>query len=64
MFADAGHTVAVLNIGGISNLSVLMDQAVTGFDCGPGNVLLDHWCQQHTGERFGVWGIEARDKWR
>jgi anhydro-N-acetylmuramic acid kinase len=52
VFADAGHTVAVLNIGGISNLSVLTDQAVTGFDCGPGNVLLDHWCQQHTSEAF------------
>ena len=52
VFAEAGHTVAVLNIGGISNLSVLTDHAVTGFDCGPGNVLLDHWCQQHTGEPF------------
>ena len=52
VFAQAGHTVAVLNLGGISNLSVLTDLAVTGFDCGPGNVLLDHWCQQHTGQAF------------
>lgn len=52
VFGQPGHTVAVLNIGGISNLSVLMDLAVTGFDCGPGNVLMDHWCQQHTGQAF------------
>jgi anhydro-N-acetylmuramic acid kinase len=52
MFAQAGLTVAVLNIGGISNLSVLTDHAVTGFDCGPGNVLLDYWCQQHTGQAY------------
>jgi anhydro-N-acetylmuramic acid kinase len=52
VFAQAGHTVAVLNLGGISNLSVLTDHAVTGFDCGPGNVLLDHWCQQHTGQAY------------
>jgi len=52
VFAEAGQTVAVLNIGGISNLSVVAGQAVTGFDCGPGNVLLDYWCQLHTGQAF------------
>ena len=58
MFAEPGRTVAVLNIGGISNLSVLAPQHVSGFDCGAGNVLLDHWCQQHTGQAFdkdGAW---------
>jgi anhydro-N-acetylmuramic acid kinase len=59
MFAQAGHTVAVLNIGGISNLSVLTDQAVTGFDCGPGNVLMDHWCQKHTGAPYDREGLLA-----
>ena len=57
-FAEPGCTVAVLNIGGISNLSVLSPQHVSGFDCGAGNVLLDHWCQQHTGQAFdkdGAW---------
>jgi anhydro-N-acetylmuramic acid kinase len=50
--------VAVLNIGGISNLSVLAPQHVSGFDCGAGNVLLDYWCQRHTGLAFdkdGAW---------
>ena len=38
VFAQAGTTVCVLNIGGISNLSVLgSDGGVIGFDCGPGN---------------------------
>ncbi len=59
MFAQAGHTVAVLNIGGISNLSVLTDQAVTGFDCGPGNVLMDLWCHKHNGEPYDREGALA-----
>jgi anhydro-N-acetylmuramic acid kinase len=43
----------VLNIGGISNVSVLGREGhVLGFDCGPGNALMDHWCQAHTGEAF------------
>ncbi len=56
----SGHTVGVLNIGGISNLSILQpDGGTLGFDCGPGNALLDMWCQQHTGAAFdagGAWG--------
>ncbi len=58
MFARLGRTVCVLNIGGISNLSVLNDDAVLGLDCGPGNALMDAWCQQHTGQVFdrdGAW---------
>jgi len=53
-------TIGVLNLGGISNLSILhADGGLQGWDCGPGNVLLDHWCQQHTGQPFdheGRWG--------
>jgi anhydro-N-acetylmuramic acid kinase len=33
-----------------------------GFDCGPGNALLDHWCQTHTGQAFdnnGTWGASG-----
>jgi len=29
---------------------------VLGFDCGPGNALLDAWCQQHTGAAFDAGG--------
>lgn len=56
--------VCVLNLGGISNLSVLRaDGGVLGFDCGPGNTLMDHWCQQHTGRAFdeaGRWAASGR----
>jgi anhydro-N-acetylmuramic acid kinase len=56
----SGQAVGVLNIGGISNLSILQPSGGTlGFDCGPGNALLDMWCQQHTGAAFdagGAWG--------
>jgi anhydro-N-acetylmuramic acid kinase len=58
--AAADKTIGVLNIGGISNLSILQPDGTTlGFDCGPGNALLDMWCQQHTGAPYdadGAWG--------
>ncbi|GKS98713.1 anhydro-N-acetylmuramic acid kinase [Acidovorax sp. SUPP3434] len=64
VFGQSGRTVCVLNIGGISNLSVLGAQgAVLGFDCGPGNALMDHWCQQHTGQPFdrdGAWAASGQ----
>jgi anhydro-N-acetylmuramic acid kinase len=55
-FARARETVAVLNLGGISNLTVLADDATLGFDCGPANALLDYWCEQHTGRAFDADG--------
>lgn len=47
----AGDWGLVLNIGGIANISVLPlpDQPapVRGWDCGPGNALMDAWCQPY-----------------
>ena len=64
VFARAGESVAVLNIGGISNLTVLhADGHTLGFDCGPGNLLMDHWCQRHTGQPYdagGAWAASGR----
>src|SRR4051812_40648707 len=65
LFARSDLTVAVLNIGGISNLSVLPPGAgmVLGFDCGPGNALIDHWCQTHIGQPFdaaGRWAASGK----
>jgi anhydro-N-acetylmuramic acid kinase len=65
LFARDDQPVAVLNIGGISNLSLLPagSGTVLGFDCGPGNALLDHWCQSHIGQPFdasGRWAATGR----
>ncbi|AVS63331.1 anhydro-N-acetylmuramic acid kinase [Paracidovorax avenae] len=64
VFGRPGTTVCVLNIGGIANLSVLGAQGgVLGFDCGPGNALMDHWCGLHTGQPYdagGAWAAQGR----
>jgi len=63
IFGQADRSIGVLNIGGIANLSVLHASGeVLGFDCGPGNALLDHWCQSHTGHAFddnGAWAASG-----
>ena len=55
VFGQRGRNTAVLNIGGMANLTVIgpaLGADLLGFDCGPGNVLLDAWCQRHTGQPF------------
>ncbi len=55
------QTRVVLNIGGISNITVLDPaMAVAGFDTGPGNTLLDAWHARHNGRRFDADGAWAR----
>jgi len=57
--------LAVCNIGGIANITLLpADSSVDliGFDTGPGNALLDAWCQRHTGAHFdsnGDWAASG-----
>ena len=67
VFGRADVMVAVLNLGGISNLSVLPPagsaRPVLGFDCGPGNALMDAWCLRHTGQPLdagGAWAASGR----
>jgi len=69
IFGQADRTMAVLNIGGMANLSILRPgQPPLGFDCGPGNALLDMWCEWQTGHaydangEFGASG-EVREDW-
>ena len=59
---NPGHR-AILNVGGFSNLSLInQTDPVSGFDCGPGNVLLDAWIQEQRGElydRNGEWAASG-----
>lgn len=55
---------AIVNIGGISNLTLLPvgPEPVTGFDCGPGNLLMDAWISRHRGsayDRNGEWAASG-----
>lgn len=63
VFARPDRTVAVLNLGGIANLSLLQPGApVRGFDTGPANMLMDGWCERHLGERYdhdGQWAASG-----
>ncbi len=64
-FASATHRRAVVNVGGIANVSLLPagGGTVTGFDTGPGNLLMDGWCERHLGvpyDRDGAWAAGGR----
>lgn len=57
IFASPEKNRAIINIGGIANISWLpVNGQVTGFDSGPGNMLLDQWTQQHTGKAYDANG--------
>lgn len=60
LFGRADADVAVLNVGGFSNLSLLaQDGSTTGFDCGPGNCLMDLWIAEQRGLAYDVDGAWA-----
>ena len=57
VFGQTGQSVAVVNIGGMANATLLGAQGeVAGFDTGPGNVLMDLWCEAHTGQTYDANG--------
>ena len=67
-FGHPTQSRAVLNIGGISNITLLpgaadmLEAPLIGFDCGPGNALMDAWCQMHTGAAYddrGHWAAQG-----
>jgi anhydro-N-acetylmuramic acid kinase len=63
-FGKTGVARAVVNIGGIGNISVLHgDGKVTGYDTGPGNVLIDLWIGRHKGKAYdedGAWAATGK----
>jgi len=65
LFADAGKSRAVLNIGGVANVTLLLPRSPTvlGFDTGPGNTLLDAWCRQSRNKPYdkgGAWAASGK----
>lgn len=63
VFRHPARNRVIANIGGISNLTWLpATGTVTGFDCGPGNLLMDAWTQLHLGKQFdhdGEWAASG-----
>lgn len=63
-FGESGRSKAVLNIGGIANLTLLPAHGpAAGFDTGPGNMLMDLWVQRHLGtalDEGGLWAAGGR----
>ena len=64
IFRAADETRVVVNIGGIANITVLeKNKPAWGFDCGPGNCLMDAWTDKHLGKRFddnGAWAAQGQ----
>jgi len=63
LFRHPKHHRVIVNIGGISNLTSLPPHGnVLGFDCGPGNLLLDAWAARHLGQPYdkdGAWAASG-----
>lgn len=57
-FASRTQRRAIVNIGGIANVSLIPagGGSVTGFDTGPGNLLMDAWCEHHLGLPYDAQG--------
>jgi len=64
MFADSRRHRVLVNIGGISNLTNLpLLGKTTGFDCCPGNILLDGWASRHLHTPYdadGAWAASGK----
>jgi anhydro-N-acetylmuramic acid kinase len=64
VFGDATRHRVILNLGGIANLTDLNPgQPIRGFDCGPGNLLMDAWIERHQGLRYdegGQWAAQGK----
>lgn len=63
-FGREGERRALINIGGMANVTLLQGQTVEGgYDTGPGNVLMDSWYGKHhagTLDRNGDWAASGK----
>lgn len=64
LFSEHRYPLAIVNIGGIANLTYLAnEQKVKGYDLGPGNCLMDAWIQKNLGFDFdedGKWATSGQ----
>lgn len=62
-FSDSSNNRAVLNLGGIANITWLPTTGdATGFDTGPANLLMDAWCHRHLSQPYddnGDWAASG-----
>ncbi len=59
LFADTAKSVAILNIGGMANLTII-GETLLGYDTGCGNVLMDAWIMKHQEKKYDRDGAWAR----
>jgi anhydro-N-acetylmuramic acid kinase len=62
-FGNETRARTILNIGGIANITVLDGEAVAGFDTGPGNTLMNLWCERHLDQPYdhdGEWAASGQ----
>jgi len=62
LVGEVAEPVAIVNIGGIANVTLIAGQRVSGFDTGPGNTLMDAWINMHRILPFddgGRWASEG-----
>jgi anhydro-N-acetylmuramic acid kinase len=62
LVADLAKPIAVLNLGGVGNVTWIGDGAenILAFDTGPGNAPIDDWVRRHTGRAADIDGALAR----
>lgn len=63
-FGSTSVTRVIVNIGGISNITILQtDGSCIAFDTGPGNVLMDYWIEKHQNKNYdkgGAWAASGK----
>ena len=64
LFKNHGYPLAIVNIGGIANVTYLInEQEVSGYDLGPGNCLMDAWIEKQQGyayDKNGEWASSGQ----
>lgn len=56
LLAEVPGPVAVLNLGGVANITFVDGDTLIAFDTGPASALLDDWVRRHTGAPFDTGG--------